>query len=386
MQSKLRSLEIAQSLPKEKGLMNMRAFKYLCPLIAYVGAFISFTSKGWLCFLPLIVTWILLPVLELIIKPDVKNLSAVEEQVAKQSRIYDYLTYMMVVLQLPTLFFYLHSMQDQTLSFMDKIGRVGSMGLFCGTSGIAVGHELGHRLKKFEKILAKLSLLTSLYMHYLIEHIKGHHKIVATYDDPSSARYGENLYRFWLRSFVYSYHSAWGISNGELRKKGLSPWTIKNEMVQFQIIQVLFVSAILLIFGLYITGYFIAAALIGIFLFQSVSYIEHYGLTRKAGSEGGYERVMPEHSWDSDHLLGRLLLFDAPRHSDHHYLASRKYQILRHHDNAPQMPTGYPGMILLALVPPAWFRIMNKKIKMAEQRPVVDRKVQSSISLLYHSN
>ncbi len=250
----------------------MRAFKYFVPLLTYVGALIAFTSYGWLCFLPLIVTWILLPVLELIIKPDATNLSEVEENVAKQSRVYDYLVYTMVFLQIPVLFFYLHSMQDQSLTIMDKIGRIGTMGLFCGTSGIAVGHELGHRNTPFERILAKCSLLTSLYMHYLIEHIKGHHLIVATYDDPSSARYGENVYWFWMRSFVYSYISAWKISNGEMRKKGLPLWSLKNEMVQFQIVQVLFVTAIYFIFGWPVLGYFLLTALIGIFLFQSAHH------------------------------------------------------------------------------------------------------------------
>jgi alkane 1-monooxygenase len=76
---------------------------------------------------------------------------------------------------------------------------------------------------------------------------------------------------------------------------------------------------------------------------------------------------MPHHSWNSDHVVGRLMLFELSRHSDHHYLASRKYQVLRHHDNAPQMPTGYPGMMLLALVPPLWFSIMHKKIKEWQQ-------------------
>lgn len=111
-----------------------------------------------------------------------------------------------------------------------------------------------------------------------------------------------------------------------------------------------------------VTLYFLAAALIGILLLETVNYIEHYGLQRKATTEGKYERAMPEHSWNSDHVLGRLLLFELSRHSDHHYMASRKYQVLRHHENAPQMPTGYPGMMLLSLLPPVWFYVMNRRI------------------------
>jgi alkane 1-monooxygenase len=108
---------------------------------------------------------------------------------------------------------------------------------------------------------------------------------------------------------------------------------------------------------------FLGAALMGILLLETVNYIEHYGLQREQLENGKYERAMPAHSWNSNHVVGRLMLFELSRHSDHHYLASRKYQVLRHHDNAPQMPTGYPGMMLLSLVPPLWFAIMNRRIE-----------------------
>ena len=116
-----------------------------------------------------------------------------------------------------------------------------------------------------------------------------------------------------------------------------------------------------------ISLYFLAAATIGFLLLETVNYIEHYGLQRSQKSDGKYERAMPQHSWNSNHILGRLMLFELSRHSDHHYLASRKYQILQHHEDAPQLPTGYPGSMILALVPPLWFYVMNKKIKQLSQ-------------------
>ena len=112
---------------------------------------------------------------------------------------------------------------------------------------------------------------------------------------------------------------------------------------------------------------FIAAAFAGALLLETVNYIEHYGLQRHQKADGKYERAMPQHSWNSNHILGRLMLFELSRHSDHHYLASRKYQILQHHEDAPQLPTGYPGSMILALVPPLWFYVMNKKIKQLSQ-------------------
>jgi alkane 1-monooxygenase len=215
--------------------------------------------------------------------------------------------------------------------------------------------------------MAKFLLLSSLYMHFFTEHNKGHHKRVAIPEDPSSARYNEPVYTFYIRTVVFSYLSAWHIANDEMRKKNLPVFHWKNEMIQFHLVEALFIGLLIALFGITITGYFILAAVIGFLLLETVNYIEHYGLQRKKTGEGRYERAMPEHSWNSDHTLGRLMLFELSRHSDHHYLASRKYQLLRHHDEAPQMPTGYPGMMLLSLIPPAWFYVMNKKIKQWNQ-------------------
>ena len=123
------------------------------------------------------------------------------------------------------------------------------------------------------------------------------------------------------------------------------------------------ILATAMIFGYLVMLYFLGAAFFGIVLLETINYVEHYGLRRNKTNETTYERVMPVHSWNSNHPLGRIMLFELSRHSDHHYMASRKYQILRNFENSPQMPTGYPGMILLALVPPLWFKVMHKRIK-----------------------
>jgi alkane 1-monooxygenase len=350
--------------------MRLRAIKYTSPIILFILAGIAFTQKGWLTALPLLQTWILLPLIELFIRPDTRNLSAAEEELVKQDRLYDYIIYSIVPLQFAALLLFLFSMQEPGLTGWEITGRIFSMGLLCGTFGINVAHELGHRVNRMEQTLAKALLLTSLYMHFFIEHNKGHHKNVATPEDPSSARYNESIYFFFYRTVVFSYLSAWHIAGTEQRKKGRSAFSIYNEMLQAQLIQIAFVALIYVAFGGWITLYFIAAATIGFLLLEAVNYIEHYGLQRKATGPGRYERTLPVHSWNSSHVIGRIMLFELSRHSDHHYLASRKYQLLRHHEEAPQLPTGYPGSMLLALLPPAWFYVMNKKIKAMQQRPL----------------
>jgi alkane 1-monooxygenase len=341
----------------------LKAIKYLLPLTIYFAAWQAFTHTGLLTWLPMLFAWVFIPMAELFISPTEKNMNAAEVELAKTDVVYDYMLYIIVLLQFAALALFLYSLKVDTLSGWELTGRIFSMGLLCGTFGINVGHELGHRVNKFEQFLAKSLLLTSLYIHFFIEHNKGHHKHVATPKDPSSARYNEVIYLFYFRTIIFSYLSAWKIANEEMQKKGKSIFSLHNEMLQAHLVQLFLVGGIFYFFGGTITLYFLAAAFIGILLLETVNYIEHYGLQRNQTTEGKYERTMPWHSWNSNHILGRLMLFELSRHSDHHYLASKKYQILEHHTQAPQLPTGYPGSMILALIPPAWFYVMNKKIE-----------------------
>jgi len=121
--------------------------------------------------------------------------------------------------------------------------------------------------------------------------------------------------------------------------------------------------------GLFI-GWWIAlnvciAGVLGIILLETVDYIEHYGLERKKITEHRYEDVTPIHSWNADFVLGRLVLFELTRHSDHHTTPSKHYQILDSKEEASTLPAGYPAMMVVALLPPMWFFIMNKRIPAA---------------------
>lgn len=341
----------------------MRALKYCYPFFLFVYAWVAFTYQGWLSFFPVIWAYAIIPLWELFVKPDPANLEAAEEEMVKNDPVYDYILYATVPLHYASLIYFLYSFQQTGLGWVEYTGRILSMGLLCGVFGINVAHELGHRVKRFEQTLAKLMLLTAQYMHFFIEHNKGHHKRVATHEDPASARLNESLFAFYVRSIIYSYFSAWEIQLKELRKAGKPFFSRQNQMLLFAFSQGAFVATIFFFFG-WIAGLcYLAAAGFGIGLLEAVNYIEHYGLSRKEIAPGKYERAMPVHSWNSDHIIGRVSLFELSRHSDHHYLASRKYQVLRHHDDSPQMPTGYPGMIILAHLPPIFFRVMRRQMR-----------------------
>jgi alkane 1-monooxygenase len=215
-------------------------------------------------------------------------------------------------------------------------------------------------------------LLTSLYMHFFIEHNQGHHKNVSTTDDPASAKEGEWIYTFFFRSVIGGYISAWKLENNRLKKQGKSALSFSNEMIRYQIIQLSFIGLIFAIFGLVPMLSFIGAAIFGFLTLETVNYIEHYGLSRKKNEFGAWEKTLPIHSWNSNHPVGRILLFELTRHSDHHYIANRPYQVLRHFDESPQMPTGYPGMMVMSLFPPVWFWVMGKELKkLKESQPAL---------------
>lgn len=340
--------------------MRWKAFKYALPLSLYFLAWRSFTHTGFIVWLPVMFAFAIIPLLELIVSPDIRNIDAAEEEMAKKDRVYDWLLYLVVPLQYGMLYLFLNSMADTHLSTVDRVGRIMAMGLLCGVMGINTAHELGHRVNRVEQLLARSLLLTSLYMHFFIEHNRGHHKHVGTPADPSTARLNESLYIFWFRSITGVYRKAWTIATAEQLKKGRRFY--RNEMLLYQLVQAAFCVLIGILYGGIVLFCFLCAALMGILLLETVNYIEHYGLMRRYLGDGRYERAMPEHSWNSSHPIGRLMLFELSRHSDHHYLASRKYQVLRHHDNTPQLPTGYPGSMLLAMVPPLWYAVMNRRI------------------------
>ncbi len=342
--------------------MNANVWKYFSVLTAPLVAFVSLTYNGIWAWATIIYVFIVIVLLELILPQSQQNFDKAEEQIHKADPVYDYLLYMIVPIQYSMLIYFLFQIQDPTLTGWDKAGKILTLGIGCGVFGINVAHELGHRHTKHEQFMAKALLLTSLYMQFFIEHNRGHHRNVSTPDDPASSRYGETVYAFYFRSIVMGYISAWNLERERLAKEGKPFISLQNEMVRFTLIELMFLITIYIFFGLTVMLYFCLCATIGFLLLETVNYIEHYGLQRKKIGEKAYEKVMPIHSWNSNHYIGRIVLFELTRHSDHHYNPSRKYQVLRHFDESPQLPTGYPGMVLLALFPPLWFFVMHRQI------------------------
>lgn len=341
----------------------MRDLKYLIAYSAPISAYLAVLWQGGWSFATVILAFGLIPLAELFSPISSENLSEEVEEKKSVSFFFDLLLYLNLPLHLGLLYLYFQTMVTTTAATWEIVGMTLSVGVVMGTIGINVAHELGHRTKKFEQIFAKILLATALYTHFNIEHNRGHHHWVGTPKDPATARLGEPLYLFWFRSIFGEYRSAWGHEYDRLMKEGKPVLSFSNEMIWFQVAHLVYLGLVFWLFGWIGVGFAIAVAILGILLLETVNYIEHYGVIRAKLESGRYERVTPRHSWNSNREVGRIFLYELTRHSDHHFKATRKYQVLRHQDEGMQLPYGYSVSMLVAMVPPLWFSLMNKRLE-----------------------
>lgn len=200
--------------------MSLRFTKYLSAFVAIMLMLFSVVAGGIFFFVPVIYSFIVIPLLELFMEHSSQNMTKAEEEVAKKDISFDILLWLIVPVQYILVGIFLYKLKTEPLSWWEIIGIISALGMSCGIFGINVAHELGHRNTWYEQLMSKALLLTSLYMHFFIEHNRGHHKNVSTDEDPASARYGETLYAFWLRSIINSWLHAWKLENNRLEKTG----------------------------------------------------------------------------------------------------------------------------------------------------------------------
>lgn len=260
----------------------------------------------------------------------------------------------------------LHITQN-TLQTFELVGLTLSVGMMAGGGGINIAHEMMHRKNNTHRALAEILMTSVSYTHFCVEHVLGHHKYVGTPKDPATSRKNENLYAFLPRTFFGGLLSAWRLETERVENRQLT-WTLKDRRFRYSVVYAIVLGTLIVNFGLLGLLFFLGQSATAILLLEVINYVEHYGLQRHQLENGRYERVLPKHSWNSAHRLTNALLVHLPRHADHHYMASRQYQDLRHIEDSPQLPTGYAAMVLLALIPPLWKRVMNPKVEGWNQR------------------
>lgn len=343
----------------------MKDVKYLLAYTIPLSCWAALNLKGWFSYTTVVYAFGLIPMLELVFSSKESSYSDEQKEQRLVNVLFDLLLYLNIPLVFATLFYGLYTLLSFNLEVYEQIGIVFSVGIVLGTNGINVAHELGHRLSKSEQFLAKVLLMPSLYMHFFIEHNLGHHKNVGTPEDPATAKKDQSVYGFWMTSIIGQWISAYKIQKQQLAINGQRFWSLQNELLVFVVVQAFYVYAVYIWFGVLGAAYALAFALVAVLLLETINYIEHYGLVRELKASR-YERVTPAHSWNSNHVIGRMVLYELTRHSDHHHRASKKYQVLESIEESPQLPFGYTTSMVIAMVPPVWFALMNKRLNRNE--------------------
>ena len=319
------------------------------------------TGVGALWFFGPVLVFGIFPLLDLAIGMDARNPPDDVIKWLEQDRYYRWCTYLYIPIQYAGLVLACWLFSHAGLSTVDKIGLALTVGMVSGVA-INTAHELGHKRASLERWLSRVALAQSGYGHFFIEHNRGHHVKVATPEDPASARLGESFYAFLPRTVLGSVRSAWELEATRLRRLGRGSLSPGNDILGAWAMSVVLYGVLVALFGAGIIPFLLLQAVVGFSLLEVVNYLEHYGLLRRHREDGRYERTRPEHSWNSNSAASNVLLYHLQRHSDHHANPVRRYQALRHVDEAPQLPTGYAGMIVLALAPPVWRRVMDHRV------------------------
>ena len=334
-----------------------------------LGALWHVLATGSLFLAPLLV-FVFIPIVDYLAGRDGANPPEEMREKLEADKFYRWVVYSYVPLQYATVIMsaYLWTADDLSwlgnpgeLSLIGKIGVMLAAGV-AGGIGINTAHELGHKIESVEQWASKITLATTGYGHFYVEHNRGHHARVATPEDPASSRFGESFWRFLPRTVFGSLKSAWNLEADRLRRAGHSPWSIRNDNISAWLMTVVLFGALTAIFGWEALPWLIIQAIYGFSLLEVVNYLEHYGLLRQKTDKGRYQRCRAEHSWNSDHMVTNIFLFHLQRHSDHHANPMRRYQVLRTVDEAPQLPAGYAAMIVIAYFPWLWRKIMDPRV------------------------
>ena len=332
----------------------------LMPLAA-IALYFALDGAAWVTLLPVLYSYVAIPLLDLAFGEDHANPPA--EVVEKMAEDGYYRTLLLLIV--PCFWAMLIGcawfVASEPLPWWGYASITLACGMASGTA-LTVGHELGHKQGRIDRLFAMLANALSGYGHFCIEHNRGHHTWVATPEDPASARYDESVYAFAARELPGTLKRGLSHERQRLERKGHAFWSRHNEVLQGYAATLLIWAVLTLWLGLAVLPFLIVQSAIGWFQLTQANYIEHYGLKRDRKANGRYAPVEPRHSWNTNHVVSNLTLFHLQRHSDHHANPMRPYQSLRNFDELPRLPSGYPGCFALAAVPPLWFRIMNPKV------------------------
>mgnify|MGYP003640445317 FL=1 len=334
----------------------------IMPLFPMLGIALYFVfDSQWMLVIPLAFNYLVVPFLDYALGSDENNPPEEIVPQLEQDSYYRLLTWFTVPMHFIVLIAIAWFVGTQSLTIWSIIALALTAGSYSGL-GINTAHELGHKKPEFERLLAKIVLAVPAYGHFCIEHNRGHHRDVATSEDPASSRMGESIYKFVLREIPGAMKRGWAVEKERLARLGKSEWSIHNDILQSYAISLVLQGGLIIAFGWIMIPFLVIHNVFAWFQLTSANYIEHYGLLRQKEANGRYERCQPHHSWNANYIFSNILLFHLERHSDHHANPTRRYQSLRNFDGIPELPNGYYGMYILAYIPWLWYKVMDKRV------------------------
>ncbi|MBV9572026.1 MAG: alkane 1-monooxygenase [Alphaproteobacteria bacterium] len=259
-----------------------------------------------------------------------------------------------IPLQLMAILWALFEVAFQDASTFGFVGLAAATGVCTGVFGALAAHEMVHSRGAWQRWLGALMLTGMSYRHFRLAHIYGHHRFVATLRDPSTARYGESFYAFLWRTLVWQVVYAWRFEQHRARNAAVS--IVRNRVFQDIAITALLYIAVYVFCAARAMAFLAAESAVAIIVLELFNYVAHYGMLR-----GPREPMGDQFSWNCSGAAN-LLLFNMGRHSHHHRAPAMPYEGLRLTAAAPELPGGYAGAIMLALIPPLWRRVMHRRL------------------------
>lgn len=337
-----------------------RYFAFFLPAIVLYVIFFAWSQHlGDLYFIygALGFIFILIPILDLL---------AVRLQISRIKQIRANLSELLIVLlslplQLVNIFFFAWYLTQHDLTAFQAVLVILTGGIFSALYAQNPAHELIHHGSRFERIIGLCLFSTSCYTGAKLAHVHSHHLLVATDQDPTSARINQSLYSYLPRAIAVNLFGWWGPrkmtgSFSLFRKK------ILLENIVGYSLSLIWMIAIFLSFGVVAWWGFLAQSMIGILILEMMNYIGHYGLVRHSDSHGRLENVSECHAWDCDLPFSNLVLISVQKHADHHINPHKSYGELRCVENSPRLPLSYPLLFLLSLVPPLWRAVIHPRL------------------------
>ncbi|MEL6476988.1 MAG: alkane 1-monooxygenase [Pseudomonadota bacterium] len=344
--------------------MPLHALPFLISYALAPAVVLAALHGGWWLGLPFLIGWVLVPLLDRFTGLNIRNV----DPATPEDKLFWHRAVLIlwVPVQMAVLFWCLWTVPEAShLVLWEKFAVFAGLGVVTGGIGITFAHEMVHQRATWERRMGDLLLVSTAYGHFATEHVFGHHITVGTPKDPVSARKGEWFWAFFLRAVFGSLVSAWRIDRERLARRGRKLWHRSNPFWRYGLGLVAWLAAAWLLGGWLGVALFFTQALVAIYQLEAVNYVEHYGLTREYLGDGKFERVRPHHSWNASQAVSNWFLINLQRHSDHHFRPDRRYPLLQHYkwDQAPQLPFGYSAMIAIAIFPPIWFWMMDKRLE-----------------------